>query len=220
MVRPGTGVARLSWGAVEGWENQVPQCPSFFSQHLISFTEHEIFILSLDYQFFGGRNHNDLVYLSNPNMTSRGHLRCLRDVCLRKEGRYQQAEVKNGVHGSQTPTLGNYLEGHTFIWERGYSERCERKGGRWGRIVSGFSVDELILRWLTSIQAEMPEVCAFLITNVLQVRGNTGGSNIITDSYCVTVTLLGRFININSNSHKTCGSLSLSRLISSLKSHW
>lgn len=66
----------------------------------------------------------------------------------------------------------------------------------------------------------MPAVCAFLITNVPQVRGSTGSSNIITDSYCVPVTLLGRFININSNSHKTCGSLSLSRLIISLKSHW
>lgn len=130
MVRPGTGVARLSWGAVEGWENQVPQCPSFFSQHLVSFTEHEIFILSLDYQFFGGRNYNDLVYLpSFLKQTSLRHLRCPRLVMFGFD-RYQQAEVKNGVHGSQTPTLGNYLEGHTFIWERGYSERCEWKGGR------------------------------------------------------------------------------------------
>lgn len=36
---------------------------------------------------------------------------------------------RNGVHSSQAPNLGNYLNGNMFIWKKGYNERYNRDGG-------------------------------------------------------------------------------------------
>lgn len=66
--------AQIQWGDVErnGGQTQVPQCPSFFSQHLVSSIAlgdfHVITRLSLDYKFLGGRNHIGLIDLSNPGL--------------------------------------------------------------------------------------------------------------------------------------------------------
>lgn len=54
-------------GAVQGWAKSGCPGPSLFSQHLLLQNVY-IFMLSMGYEFFGGRNHIDLIYLSHPNL--------------------------------------------------------------------------------------------------------------------------------------------------------
>lgn len=89
---------------------------------------------------------------------------------------------RNGVHGSQAPNWGSYLEGYLYLG-KGIQREMQIGMGEVREENRELSVDELLLRCPRSIPVDMSEVCLFACLR--EVTCECGGETGI-----ITITII------------------------------